>query len=541
MKSPEHNTHRRGKLLTLGLVLAVLAGASGTLHAEVTEAPRIYVPYKDIAAVISKTDRAVLMDRKEFNKLLVAAKASAAKFALVDETPKLGQISKGDYTATVSGANLTLRGDLDIRCLSDQPVAIELPFGRVGLTEIMLDGKPAAANYNSRGRLAVIVSGRRSYKLTLAGSVKLTELSGGGMQFSMAIPTAVAGAMKLQLPGDQEAHANVPVAGVKYDKQADRTTVDLALGGYGALSVALLGNGRQEDSKAILLGESATTVALSPTGQTMDCLYTVQVLRRGRRQLVFGLDPMWTITDVSCPSLVKWSVTIPEGKGPQLLTVRLRNATRGTRALHIRASAPMGQSDWSSPAGSLVGAAHQRGFVLVDPGRQLAVRAEKLANARRQDIRGLSQIAGMTGSAGRLYFHWGDKWSVGLKLAQIQLQTTSKDRQTFVISPRELTAYLAAESHDVVVHFDPPDDPKTYLHRSGRTARAGEEGLVVTLVEWDQVNEVLGIQRRAELNVPIVKMFSNDERLADLAAWEPNPEDAPFSAKSIKKRKRRGF
>ncbi len=100
---------------------------------------------------------------------------------------------------------------------------------------------------------------------------------------------------------------------------------------------------------------------------------------------------------------------------------------------------------------------------------------------------------------------------------------------------------LHIDGVDVVVHYDPPDDPKTYLHRSGRTARAGEEGLVVTLVEWDQVNEVLGIQRRANLNVPIVKMFSNDERLADLFSWQPDPADAPFSAKSIKKRKRRGF
>jgi len=100
---------------------------------------------------------------------------------------------------------------------------------------------------------------------------------------------------------------------------------------------------------------------------------------------------------------------------------------------------------------------------------------------------------------------------------------------------------LHIDGVDVVVHFDPPDDPKTYVHRSGRTARAGEEGLVVTLVEWDQVNEVLGIQRRADLNIPIVKMFSNDERLADLASWVPPPEEAPFKAKSIKKRKRRGF
>lgn len=90
---------------------------------------------------------------------------------------------------------------------------------------------------------------------------------------------------------------------------------------------------------------------------------------------------------------------------------------------------------------------------------------------------------------------------------------------------------LHIDDVDVVIHYDPPDDPKTYLHRSGRTARAGEAGLVVTLVEWDQVNEVLGIQRRAGLNVPIIKMFSNDERLGDLATWTPDPELVPFKGK----------
>ena len=34
----------------------------------------------------------------------------------------------------------------------------------------------------------------------------------------------------------------------------------------------------------------------------------------------------------------------------------------------------------------------------------------------------------------------------------------------------------------LVVHVDPPKDPKDYLHRAGRTARAGESGTVVTLV-----------------------------------------------------------
>ena len=52
-----------------------------------------------------------------------------------------------------------------------------------------------------------------------------------------------------------------------------------------------------------------------------------------------------------------------------------------------------------------------------------------------------------------------------------------------------------------------------------------------------QVNEVLGIQRRAGLNVPIVKMFSNDERLATLESWEPPEEMSPF--RSTTRRRRR--
>lgn len=76
---------------------------------------------------------------------------------------------------------------------------------------------------------------------------------------------------------------------------------------------------------------------------------------------------------------------------------------------------------------------------------------------------------------------------------------------------------------DVVIHYDPPSDHKAYLHRSGRTARAGETGLVVTLSLWDQELEVKRIQKRLGLDVPIVEMFSNDKRLADLANWTPEP------------------
>jgi superfamily II DNA/RNA helicase len=74
---------------------------------------------------------------------------------------------------------------------------------------------------------------------------------------------------------------------------------------------------------------------------------------------------------------------------------------------------------------------------------------------------------------------------------------------------------------DVVVHYDPPEDPKSYVHRSGRTARAGASGVVVTLVLWNQELEVEQLQRRLGLDRSLVEIFSNDPRLADLPAWNP--------------------
>ncbi len=74
---------------------------------------------------------------------------------------------------------------------------------------------------------------------------------------------------------------------------------------------------------------------------------------------------------------------------------------------------------------------------------------------------------------------------------------------------------------DVVIHYQPATDHKAYLHRSGRTARAGNSGLVVTLSLWNEELEVKRLQKRLGLEQPIVEMFSNDERLQNLGAWDP--------------------
>jgi superfamily II DNA/RNA helicase len=51
-----------------------------------------------------------------------------------------------------------------------------------------------------------------------------------------------------------------------------------------------------------------------------------------------------------------------------------------------------------------------------------------------------------------------------------------------------------------VVHFDPPEDAATYLHRSGRTARAGATGVVVSLVHSEALRDTSKLQRHLGLS-----------------------------------------
>lgn len=101
------------------------------------------------------------------------------------------------------------------------------------------------------------------------------------------------------------------------------------------------------------------------------------------------------------------------------------------------------------------------------------------------------------------------------------LKAFSEGRLPVLVATDVAARGLDVEHVDVVIHYDPPEDHKAYLHRSGRTARAGREGLVVTLVLWNEQLEVERIQKRLGLTAPIVEMFSNDPRLARLNSWDP--------------------
>ncbi len=73
----------------------------------------------------------------------------------------------------------------------------------------------------------------------------------------------------------------------------------------------------------------------------------------------------------------------------------------------------------------------------------------------------------------------------------------------------------------LVVHADPPAEHKAYLHRSGRTARAGAAGTVITLMTSEQVRDVRDLTRAAGIKPTITKVDGpRHPMLAQLAPGE---------------------
>ncbi|BAU95804.1 ATP-dependent RNA helicase [Corynebacterium suranareeae] len=104
---------------------------------------------------------------------------------------------------------------------------------------------------------------------------------------------------------------------------------------------------------------------------------------------------------------------------------------------------------------------------------------------------------------------------------------------------------IAARGIDVddvslVVHVDPPAEHKAYLHRAGRTARAGTSGTVVTLVMDDQIKEVRDLFHKAGVKAAEVKVNENSEELVKITgARRPSGKALPAPGQQQPKREQK--
>lgn len=130
----------------------------------------------------------------------------------------------------------------------------------------------------------------------------------------------------------------------------------------------------------------------------------------------------------------------------------------------------------------------------------------------------------------------------GIPCAQLHgnLNQNQRDRNLAAFETGEVNVLaatdVAARGIDVsgvelVVQVEPPEDPKAFLHRSGRTARAGNQGDVVTLVLPEQRRETRFMLRKAGIKVKPVAVTAKSpevlelvgERAEKIDGWELSP------------------
>ncbi|MGV9264063.1 DEAD/DEAH box helicase [Kitasatospora sp. NPDC003701] len=94
------------------------------------------------------------------------------------------------------------------------------------------------------------------------------------------------------------------------------------------------------------------------------------------------------------------------------------------------------------------------------------------------------------------------------------LQQFRNGQVTALIATNVAARGIHVDGLDLVVNLDPPTDHKDYLHRGGRTARAGESGTVVTLVLPNQRRETARMMATAGITPESTRVHSSDPELA---------------------------
>src|SRR3954470_14640510 len=98
------------------------------------------------------------------------------------------------------------------------------------------------------------------------------------------------------------------------------------------------------------------------------------------------------------------------------------------------------------------------------------------------------------------------------------LQEFTDARSPVLVATDVAARGIHVDDVSLVLHYDPPADAKTYQHRSGRTARAGASGVVVSLLLPDQVGQAKRRFRQAKVDPRVDRIRPGDAPLTELVA-----------------------
>ncbi|WP_328398198.1 DEAD/DEAH box helicase [Streptomyces sp. NBC_00390] len=113
---------------------------------------------------------------------------------------------------------------------------------------------------------------------------------------------------------------------------------------------------------------------------------------------------------------------------------------------------------------------------------------------------------------------------------------------TVLVATNVAARGIHVDDLDLVVNIDPPTDHKDYLHRGGRTARAGESGSVVTLVTPNQRRDMTRLMTAAGIVPQTTQVRSGGEALSQITgAQTPSGIPVTITAPVVERRQRSAF
>ncbi|WP_157416298.1 DEAD/DEAH box helicase [Agromyces allii] len=112
------------------------------------------------------------------------------------------------------------------------------------------------------------------------------------------------------------------------------------------------------------------------------------------------------------------------------------------------------------------------------------------------------------------------------------LQQLTSGRVDVLVATDVAARGIHVDDIDLVIQADAPDEYKTYLHRAGRTGRAGKEGRVVTLIPRNRQRRMTDLLDRAEIDAPFEFLAFGEEAFPEdhapaQAQVEPDTADTP--------------
>ncbi|MCS5716981.1 DEAD/DEAH box helicase [Herbiconiux sp. CPCC 205763] len=98
------------------------------------------------------------------------------------------------------------------------------------------------------------------------------------------------------------------------------------------------------------------------------------------------------------------------------------------------------------------------------------------------------------------------------------LQQLTSGRVSVLVATDVAARGIHVDDIDLVIQADAPDEYKTYLHRAGRTGRAGKKGTVVTLIPRSRGRRMQELLGRAEIEAEMITVAPGDSLVSELAA-----------------------